>query len=77
MLRNLFFRFSLVISGKLMNLITWEQKQYLEFDEVLKTYTGLKLPVTSTKMRLARRNIFLKQIDVNLIDSDMKEEFTR
>lgn len=69
--------FFLVIAGKVLNVVTWEQKRYVGFAEALKIFTDLELPIASTKMRLARHKVFLKDIDVNSIDADLKEEFAR
>lgn len=67
----------LVIAGKTINVVTWEKKRYVACNEALKTYTGLELSVLSTKSRLSRRMIFMTDIDVNTVNTDMQDEFIR
>lgn len=66
-----------VIAGKTINIVTWEQKRCVVFHEALMTYADCQLPVATTKVLLARRKIFLKDIDVDLIDEKLREEFMR
>lgn len=66
-----------MIAGKTVKVVQLEDGHYVTVCEILKSFANLEQSISSTKRLIARRNIMIKDLDLEQLEESLKEELLR